>query len=57
MATRAPRSDLLCRSPPRFAFDVVALHGANGMATSMHPAFAERGTKIAECEAKSVGPK
>jgi hypothetical protein len=41
----------------RFAFDVLAGHGANGMATSMHPAIAERGTKIAECEAKSVGPK
>ena len=59
-ARRRPRDRLACplktaspladRSRPRFAFDVVAGHGANGMAGSMHPAFAERGTK-------PVGPK
>jgi len=32
-------------STPRLAFDVVAGHGASGMAGSVHPAIAERGTK------------
>ena len=45
VATRTPRSDPLCCSPSRFAFDLVARHGANGIKGRMYSAIAQRGTK------------